>query len=928
MKPYRNLLMKKTLLSVLFGLLLFAQPGFTQRTATQRVARRDCRTCPVLYFFTTHVPPGTYPVSDAGRIAFEAAANNGLFRGELDNGAILPAGTRPPRVPPNPQNIAWLQGVRVSVTSVPQLYVEVAGEPVEIKFERADGTLFSASNPDNVAISSGIFYGTGTNGAVAQYTQQARVQPIPLVPLVLTLRKGLDQGQTVRFSYTPVVGASQVILTGIAGPAPPPGPPAPPPSNTPIAYNRVLYVGNSITLHGGSPFFLVPPQNPTKRGMAATAPERDYVRLLSARHNTLRGATVDNRTLASWNMGGSLDEATGPYTEGQLTKDWLDLSRFNPVADWKPDVVYIRLGENVTDYDIPNVGQSTVQSRLKALIDKLISQSPAAKVILSTSVWDKPNYDIAIRAIANERGYPVADFSDMWPNRMTNGYYALNPSIYNDAGTDSHPDDDGHQRIATGLWSVTPQSTTPPPPSNNDFIVTANQPWGGSDMKFIENTLIKVGFRLSTGATINHLSLKADGNNRVNDDKKTVNGQQIVDKGRQVQFGSDYCTPGQNYQVGNDNTNQHGYDTGANPVQGGSQEPFYNPSTILQSGIFTDSRGQVFYARIRPKIWGLNNVDGHIVLEENIWLEGRTVRYRIRHTVEQRPPAQTAQMLFQGSTQENPCLYLTGPHKNFRAQLTPGGSATNVWFPDFNRSQIGPTFHTAGHWIGAYEDSGVGVTLYQKHNNNMGTGYFPQDGKFYGDENGGSSSYLNGAQMMDYDTPGAYDDEGYIILGTESQAMSVIAAAGPPSQAFNFDFSQNHQGWYTSDAVSKRENGKLVLHMSAVRNGELKHGNFCSPARTWQAGNIRKLTIDLQVSAGISQLHFQFIKVGQTEQQAAGQLKTFSINPNGARQTVTVDMGENGSWNQIISSVALAVAGAGGPGNETITLFSINGAAN
>ncbi|GAB3643208.1 SGNH/GDSL hydrolase family protein [Spirosoma arcticum] len=218
-------------------------------------------------------------------------------------------------------------------------------------------------------------------------------------------------------------------------------------------YNRVLYVGNSITLHGGSPFFIVNAQNP-KRGMAATSPEKDYVHLMSAKHRELNQG-VDNRTFASWNMGGQLDEATGPYWEGNSTKDGIDLSRFDPVAAWKPDLVYIRLGENVTDWEITN--QPLYQSRLKALIDKLISQSPGAKVVLSTSVWGNPNYDTAIRAVGAERNYPIADFSDMWPNRLTNGYYALNPSIYGDAGTDNHPDDDGMAHMANKLWDATPK---------------------------------------------------------------------------------------------------------------------------------------------------------------------------------------------------------------------------------------------------------------------------------------------------------------------------------------------------------------------------------------------------------------------------------------------------------------------------------------
>ncbi|MDB5240829.1 MAG: hydrolase family protein, partial [Spirosoma sp.] len=224
-------------------------------------------------------------------------------------------------------------------------------------------------------------------------------------------------------------------------------------NTTGTRYNRVLFVGNSITVHGGSQFFITNAQNP-KRGMAATSPDKDYFHLMSAKLKTLN-PNVDNRMFATWDMGGQLDDATGPFWEGQSTINGIDLSRFDPVASWKPDLVYIRLGENVADEQITD--QSLYQSRLKALIDKLISQSPGAKVVLSTSVWDKPNYDKAIRAVAAERSYPLADFSNMWPNRLINSYYALNPSIYGDAATDKHPDDDGMAHIADVLWDVTPK---------------------------------------------------------------------------------------------------------------------------------------------------------------------------------------------------------------------------------------------------------------------------------------------------------------------------------------------------------------------------------------------------------------------------------------------------------------------------------------
>ncbi len=117
-------------------------------------------------------------------------------------------------------------------------------------------------------------------------------------------------------------------------------------------YNRILYFGNSITFHPGTDQFIVNAQN-GKRGMASTQPSKDYVHLMSARHQSLN-SNADNRIVPSnqWYAPGSRDEATGGYVEAQLTKNWLDLSRFDPIANWKPDLIYIRLGENVVEADI------------------------------------------------------------------------------------------------------------------------------------------------------------------------------------------------------------------------------------------------------------------------------------------------------------------------------------------------------------------------------------------------------------------------------------------------------------------------------------------------------------------------------------------------------------------------------------------------
>ncbi|MDB5240083.1 MAG: hypothetical protein JWP57_708 [Spirosoma sp.] len=724
---------------------------------------------------------------------------------------------------------------------------------------------------------------------------------------------------------------------------------APPPSGnvttpttqtTVAAYAKVLFAGNSITQHGGTNLFIVDANNPS-RGMAATRPEFDYVHRLSAKLRA-GNALLEGRTFGYWNIGGGLDIATGPFMESQLTKTASEFynevngTRFSPVVSYAPDLIYIRLGENVRDDEIPAIGQTEIQNRLKALIDKLRSGNTAAKVVLSTSVWDKPNYDIAIKAIAAERGYPLADFGGMWANRLINGYYALNPSIYGDAGIDSHPDDDGMAFIADKLFGVTPGVSVGSAPSGSNaagvdqnYVAVADQGWlANIDRKYIENGLIKVGFDRTVGATIGYIAyVSAPNDNFVNvhevgdvvaGDPRA--GMTIKDKGRSIQFGSDYWNPAHNLQVGNDNTANHGFDTGGNVVQGGSLGPYYAESTILASAIYTHpTRGTEFYAKIRPKYWGVANADGPMILEEWVSLNGNAIRYHVRHT---QGDILQQNVTYEASPQENPCIYTVANMTEHYTILTPGGQPVqrNPISAGWQGGQVASqTVLSAECWYGAYRPGGgQGLTLYVPK---TGASFMSmQFNNTYDGTAGGGSSYISNGASRNYNNAGVYEDEGNIIVGTLTQARAKIATLEGPDQSFDFDWSKMNL-W---DGRIQVINGQHIFKVGypTTDNGVTSlYGRTLSPARAWQASGITNLSFDMAVTGGGSRIRVKWIKPGILSAPGTEFSKSFPIIGDGQRRTYTFNMTGAPGWDGVISQIGLEADGANTAVNSTVTLY-------
>lgn len=181
---------------------------------------------------------------------------------------------------------------------------------------------------------------------------------------------------------------------------------------------RVLVLGNSITRHG-------PNEEigwPNDWGMAASAPEKDYVHRL---YRKLTEAGLDVymriRQASTWEMHGH---------------EWTDLSVYAEDREFGADILVFRLGENVVRGQIEGFGERT-----RALLSYLNTR--AAHVILVPCFWPNEPIDVQTREVARACGYTLVELSDLSSDERTMalGFFAH-------SGVAMHPGDYGMDCIA------------------------------------------------------------------------------------------------------------------------------------------------------------------------------------------------------------------------------------------------------------------------------------------------------------------------------------------------------------------------------------------------------------------------------------------------------------------------------------------------
>lgn len=199
-------------------------------------------------------------------------------------------------------------------------------------------------------------------------------------------------------------------------------------------YRRMMVVGNSIMDHGPSPaqgWF-------KSNGMAASAPDKDFVHVLMA-------------YLAQQYPQVAVQLVSGGNFERHFSQPEYSFDEFNePLQAFKPDLIVVRLGENVDEGNV--LSPIGFEAQFRRLLERLATYGgQPVRIVCTTSVWRRPQADAIIRRVASEKGLPLADLSSMVGQDQ---YFAIGE--YTNASVAAHPNDAGMKRIADLIWARLP----------------------------------------------------------------------------------------------------------------------------------------------------------------------------------------------------------------------------------------------------------------------------------------------------------------------------------------------------------------------------------------------------------------------------------------------------------------------------------------
>lgn len=197
-----------------------------------------------------------------------------------------------------------------------------------------------------------------------------------------------------------------------------------------LPVGKVLFLGNSITLHGPAPKI----GWEGNWGMAATAREKDFVHLLSTKIADKGGGkpVVKIRNIADF------ERQFKTYDVQAGLKEELSL---------QADLVVVAIGENVAD-----LAKEEDQAKFKAALTRLLQELKKhgqPTIFVRGSFWASPVKDAILQTACEEAGGVFVDIRKLGSDESN---YARAERKIEHAGVAAHPGNKGMQAIADALW--------------------------------------------------------------------------------------------------------------------------------------------------------------------------------------------------------------------------------------------------------------------------------------------------------------------------------------------------------------------------------------------------------------------------------------------------------------------------------------------
>lgn len=190
---------------------------------------------------------------------------------------------------------------------------------------------------------------------------------------------------------------------------------------------RILFVGNSITLHGPRPEI----GWTNNWGMAASALEKDYVHLLQKKIASVR---PDAQCC--------LLQVAGTFERSFFASNWSCEERFGWAREFKPDIIVLFFGANVpSSYDNGTMDPAPARTFGEALesFRSFLDPDGKAVALFSQGFYVRPKLDAEKEAVAKKRGDIFVNLEDVRSRADAHGAY-------------NHPGDLGMELIAERFW--------------------------------------------------------------------------------------------------------------------------------------------------------------------------------------------------------------------------------------------------------------------------------------------------------------------------------------------------------------------------------------------------------------------------------------------------------------------------------------------
>lgn len=402
-----------------------------------------------------------------------------------------------------------------------------------------------------------------------------------------------------------------------------------------------------------------------------------------------------------------------------------------------------------------------------------------------------------------------------------------------------------------------------------------------SQMRYIDNGIIKLGVNLGLGGAITYIADSKDGKNIVNN----------WDWGRQIQM-SFFAGPQPYFEKGQ-KPKTHWEHIGWNPIQAG--DDYGNGSKVLE---FTKEETSL-YVQCIPMQWPLNNVPGECTYECWIDLKGNTAQVRCRLNNARSDTTQYA-----GRHQELPAVYTNGEYyrlityrgdKPFNGdtveripKTSGGGFPWEYWLATEN-------------WAALVNDDNWGLGIYKPDNFLFIGGFTGEEGR--GGTDDSPTGYIAPLQTEILDCNITYDYSYVLIIGDLNNIRGYAVEHGQGARFPDWRFDGDRQHWHYEivDGSGKDSPTDAGWPIKGYIQLDLAKGGIAaiSPPTLWRANDapILKIEAAFKTSQKKSRIAWTNYKPGNYSHEFKTENSIeFDIIGDGQFRTYTIDLSSVSSY--------------------------------